>query len=65
MVFLPYLCVMLKKQSSEYFKYVCLPRLPRCSGRWYRGGSGRSYWGDSFSRALIVNKNPQLWMDTS
>ncbi|MCK4469416.1 MAG: hypothetical protein KAU60_13795 [Desulfobacterales bacterium] len=22
-----------------------LPRLPRSSGRWYWGKSGRSYWG--------------------
>jgi len=22
-----------------------LPRLPRSSGRWYRGSSGRWYWG--------------------
>ena len=25
--------------------YLCLPRLPRSSVRWYRGSSGRWYWG--------------------
>jgi hypothetical protein len=24
---------------------LCLPCLPRNSGRWYRGSSGRCYWG--------------------
>ncbi len=32
---------------------ACLPRLPRSSGRWYWGRSGRSYWGMDRAYGLV------------